>query len=72
MLEDNKAEEEEEEVDEEKEEIDVSEEDEAMEEENEDEEPSSPPAIATKLAISVSEFQAIMWKLCEIVKIYSF
>jgi len=67
VIEDSKTEEEEEEEEDEWEDIDEEDEDEVMEEEDEDEDLSLPQVMA-----GASEFQAIMYKLCEIVKVSSF
>ena len=67
IIEDNKIEEEEEKEDDEWDDIDEEDEDEIMEEEDEDED-----LLLSQIMIDVSEFQAIMYKLHEIVKIWSF
>ena len=64
VIEDSKTEEEEEEEEDEWEDIDEEDEDEVMEEEDEDEDLSLPQVMA-----GASEFQAIMYKLHEIVKV---
>ena len=64
IIEDNKIEEEEEKEDDEWDDIDEEDEDEIMEEEDEDED-----LLLSQIMIDVSEFQAIMYKLHEIVKI---
>jgi hypothetical protein len=68
VIEDSKTEEEEEEEEEDEwEDVDEEDEDEVMEEEDEDEDLSLPQVTA-----GASEFQAIMYKLREIVKVSSF
>ena len=64
VIEDSETEEEEEEEDDEWEDIDEEDEDEVMEEEDEDED-----LLLPQITAAASEFQAIMYKLHEIVKV---